>query len=71
MSVERRKDHGVVRHRLVPAAVTFVVVAGAVYATAFVTLAILRHIIMPVLAVVVAVYAARAVFRLSGRSGHP
>lgn len=67
MSIERPRDHGVVRHRAVPTLVTFLVVAGAVYATAFVALAVLRHVVMPIVAVVAGFYAARLVFRVTGR----
>ena len=42
-------------------------VAGAVYATAFVALALLRHVVMPIVAIVAGVYAARLVFRVTGR----
>ena len=68
MSVERRPRHGVVRQRAVPTLVTFLVVAGGVYATAYLALSLLRHVIMPIVAVVAGVYAARLVFRMTGRS---
>jgi len=67
--MERSPHHGAVRRRAVPSLVAFLVVAGGVYATAFVALAVLRHVIMPILAIAAGVYAARSVFRLTGRSG--
>lgn len=69
MSIERSPEHGVLRRRAAPALVTFLVVAGAVYATAFVALALLRHVVMPIVAIVAGGYAARFVFRMTGRSG--
>ena len=53
------------RRRAVPSLVAFLVVAGAVYASAFVALAVLRHVVMPILAVVAGAYAARAVYRIT------
>ena len=67
VSIERSREPGAVRRRAVPTVVTFLVVAGAVYATAFVALALLRHVVMPIVAVVAGVYAARFVFRVTGR----
>jgi fatty acid desaturase len=68
VSIERSPEHGALRRRAVPTLVTFLVVAGAVYATAFVALALLRHVVMPIVAIVAGVYAARFVFRLTDRS---
>lgn len=68
MSVEKRAEQGVVRRRGVPTLVTFLVVAGGVYATAYLALSLLRHVVMPIVAVVAGVYAARLVFRMTGRS---
>ncbi|HEX5267602.1 MAG TPA: hypothetical protein VFW24_12595 [Acidimicrobiales bacterium] len=68
VSIERSEEHGALRHRAVPTVVTFFIVAGAVYATAFVALALLRHVVMPIVAIVAGVYAARFVFRVTGRS---
>lgn len=67
VSIERPREHGALRRRAVPTLATFLVVAGAVYATAFVALALLRHVVMPIVAVVAGVYAARFVFRVTGR----
>ena len=66
--MERSPQHGAVRRRAVPSLVAFLVVAGGVYATAFVALAVLRHVIMPILAIAAGVYAARLVFRMTGHS---
>ena len=67
--MERSPQPGAVRRRAVPTMVAFLVVAGGVYATAFVALALLRHVVMPIVAIVAGVYAARMVFRYTGRSG--
>lgn len=67
MAVERSREDHPVRHRLGPTVLTFLVVAGAVYATAYLALSLLRHVVMPVVAVVAGFYAARVVFRVSGR----
>ena len=56
------------RARRVPSVVTFVVAGAAVYATAWVALGILRSIVMPVLAIIVAWVLARMVWRHSGGS---
>ena len=47
--------------------VVFIVAAGAVYASAWVALGLLRHIVMPIIAVVVAGYLAVQVYRAGGR----
>lgn len=67
VGIERSPEHGALRRRAVPTLVTFLIVAGGVYATAFVALALLRHVVMPIVAVVAGVYAARFVFRMTGR----
>ncbi len=58
---------GPLKKRVMPAAVTFVVAAMAVYATVWVALGVLRHIVMPILAVIIAGYLAREVYRFTGR----
>jgi hypothetical protein len=58
---------GQVKGRLVPALVTFVVAAGALYLTAWVALGLLRHVVMPIVAVVIAGYLAVQVYRFMGR----
>jgi hypothetical protein len=55
-----------ISQRLVPATVSFFVVAGAIYATAWLALALLRHVVMPIVAVAVGLYVARLVFRATG-----
>ncbi len=56
------------RHRLAPAVIVFFVAAAGVYFTAFLALSVLRHIVMPVLAVAVGAYLATVAYRLSGRN---
>jgi hypothetical protein len=58
-----RMPRRTIRQRLVPATITFFVVAGAVYLTALVSLDLIRHIVMPVVAILVGGYVARAVYR--------
>lgn len=55
------------KQRVLPAFVAFIVAAGAVYSTAWVALGLLRHIVMPIVAVVIAGYLAMRVFRFTGR----
>ncbi|HZU71934.1 MAG TPA: hypothetical protein VE990_04110 [Acidimicrobiales bacterium] len=65
MSALERHDRSLAQ-RVVPATVSFFVVAGGIYATAWLALAVLRHVIMPVVALVVGFYVARMVFRATG-----
>ena len=65
-SVEPARQSSV-RRRVLPALAVFVVAAGAIYATAWVALGLLRHIVMPVVAVVIAGYLAVQVYRFTGR----
>jgi len=67
VSLEKQGGQKVGRRPIGPTLATFVVVAVGVYATAYLALSLLRHIVMPIIAVVVAFYAARTVFRLSRR----
>lgn len=67
-SIEPTEHKTPVRERLVPSVMTFVIAGAAVYATAWVALGILRHIVMPILAVIVAWVFARAVWRRTGGS---
>lgn len=55
------------KRRIVPSAVTFVIVAVGVYLTAFLALGLLRHVVMPIIAVVIAGYVAGHVFRRTAR----
>jgi uncharacterized membrane protein len=50
-----------------PSLVTFIVAAGALYLTAWVALGVLRHVVMPIVAVVIAGYLAVQVYRFTGR----
>jgi len=52
---------------VVPSLVTFVVAAGGLYLTAWIALGLLRHVVMPIVAVVVAGYLAVQVYRFTGR----
>ncbi|MDA8295033.1 MAG: hypothetical protein M0004_00355 [Actinomycetota bacterium] len=58
---------GPLKRRIVPSAVVFVVAAVGIYATVWLALGVLRHIVMPILALVVAGYLAREVYRYTGR----
>jgi uncharacterized membrane protein len=58
---------GKIRRRVVPSLVTFIVAAGALYLTAWVALGLLRHVVMPIVAVVIAGYLAVQVYRFTGR----
>lgn len=69
-SMEPYRHHSVSR-RLGTSAVVFVVAAVALYSTVWLALGILRHIVMPIIAVVIAGYLAAAVFRRSGRKPEP
>jgi uncharacterized membrane protein len=59
--------HGPLRRRVVPSIVVFIVAAGVVYASAWVALGLLRHLVMPIIAVVIAAYLAVQVYRFTGR----
>jgi uncharacterized membrane protein len=50
-----------------PTIATFIVAAGVIYLTAWVSLGLLRHLVMPVVAVVIAGYLAVQVYRFTGR----
>lgn len=56
-----------VRRRFVPAFAVFIVAAGAIYSTAWIALGLLRHLVMPVVAIVIAGYLAVQVYRFTGR----
>jgi uncharacterized membrane protein len=58
---------GPVRRRVGPTLVTFIVAAGVIYLTAWVSLGLLRHLVMPIVAVVIAGYLAVQVYRFTGR----
>jgi hypothetical protein len=59
---------GSLKERFVPSAVVFVGAGIAVYATVWLALGTLRHVVMPILAVFVAGWLAQKVWRLTGRS---
>jgi hypothetical protein len=67
MSNTESVHRGPLRRRLMPAVVTFFVAAAAIYLTAWVAVGLLRHIVMPILAVVIAGYLAVRVYRFTGR----
>jgi hypothetical protein len=56
------------RTRVVPTLVVFVVAAGAIYSTAWIALGLLRHLIMPIVAVIIGGYLALRTFKFTGRS---
>jgi uncharacterized membrane protein len=58
---------GKIRRRVMPSLVTFIVAAGALYLTSWVALGVLRHVVMPIVAVVIAGYLAVQVYRFTGR----
>lgn len=65
MSIEPSRNRLPVHRRLGPAAIAFLAVAVGVYFTAFLAVSLLRHIIMPVLAVAAGAYVAGLVYRAS------
>ena len=52
------------RGRLLPAIVTFVVVSGVVFVAGVVGTWVLRHVVLPLLALILGFAAARAVYKL-------
>ena len=58
---------GQIRRRVMPSLVTFIVAAGGLYLTAWIALGLLRHVVMPIVAVVIAGYLAVQVYRFTGR----
>jgi hypothetical protein len=67
MSNTESVHRGPLRRRLMPAVITFFVAAAAIYLTAWVAIGLLRHVVMPILALVVAGYLAVQVYRFTGR----
>lgn len=65
-----KAGHRSLSQRVAPSLVTFVVVAGAVYATAYVALSLLRHVVMPIVALAAGLYAARLVHRMRNSDRH-
>jgi hypothetical protein len=61
MSDSEPAHRGPMRRRVV------VVAAGGLYLTAWIALGLLRHVVMPIVAVVVAGYLAVQVYRFTGR----
>lgn len=66
-SIEPSRGASLTR-RVVPSAVVFIVAAVGVYAMAWLALGLLRHIVMPIIAVVIAGYLAVQVYRLTGHT---
>ena len=66
MSTVERRHTGTLVRRVVPAALVFLVTTGAIYAASWVALALLRHVVMPIVAVAVGGYLAWHVFRWGG-----
>ena len=67
MSKIESARRGSVRRQVAPTIATFIVAAGVIYLTAWVSLGLLRHLVMPVVAVVIAGYLAVQVYRFTGR----
>lgn len=67
MSSVEPARRGPLRRRVLPSVVTFVVAAGLIYLTAWVAIGLLRHVVMPIVAVVIAGYLAVQVYRFTGR----
>ena len=67
MSNIESAGRGSVRRRVGPTIATFIVAAGVIYLTAWVSLGLLRHLVMPIVAVVIAGYLAVQVYRFTGR----
>ncbi len=67
MSDIQTARRGQLRRRVVPSLVTFIVAAGGLYLTAWIALGLLRHVVMPIVAVVIAGYLAVQVYRFTGR----
>lgn len=58
---------GSLKQRFVPSAAVFLAAGVGVYLTVYLALGVLRHIVMPVLAVLVAGWLAQKTWRLTGR----
>jgi antibiotic biosynthesis monooxygenase (ABM) superfamily enzyme len=52
---------------VVPSLVTFIVAGGAIYLSAWIAVDLLRHVVMPIVAVLIAGYLAVQVYRFTGR----
>ena len=61
-------QRGLIKRRVLPSAAVFVAAAVGIYSTVWLALGLIRHIVMPIIAVVVAGYLARQVFRFTGRT---
>ncbi len=67
MSQVEPSRSGPLKRRVVPSAVVFVVAAVGIYATVWLALGVLRNVVTPILALAVAGYLARVVYRYTGR----
>ena len=67
MSSIESANRGSLRRRVVPTLVTFIVAGGAIYLTAWIAVDLLRHVVMPIVAVLIAGYLAVRVYRFTGR----
>jgi CRISPR/Cas system-associated exonuclease Cas4 (RecB family) len=67
MSSIESANRGSLRRRVLPTLVTFIVAGGAIYLTAWIAVDLLRHVVMPIVAVLVAGYLAVQVYRFTGR----
>ena len=67
MSSIESANQGSLRRRVLPTLVTFIVAGGAIYLTAWIAVDLLRHVVMPIVAVLIAGYLAVQVYRFTGR----
>ena len=67
MSRIESANRGSLRRRVLPTLVTFIVAGGAIYLTAWIAVDLLRHVVMPIVAVLIAGYLAVQVYRFTGR----
>lgn len=67
MSSNESANRGSLRRRVVPSLVTFIVAGGAIYLSAWIAVDLLRHVVMPIVAVLIAGYLAVQVYRFTGR----
>jgi CRISPR/Cas system-associated exonuclease Cas4 (RecB family) len=67
MSSIESANRGSLRRRVVPTLVTFIVAGGVIYLTAWIAVDLLRHVVMPIVAVLIAGYLAVQVYRFTGR----
>ena len=67
MSSIESANRGSLKRRVVPSLVTFIVAGGAIYLSSWIAVDLLRHVVMPIVAVLIAGYLAVQVYRFTGR----